>query len=87
MKKRITALLIFSILLIIIFPLIYIFDKESLKDPDGNGTIAATVTIITGFFGILIDYLLFKTIKNKLTLNLIELVLIAGFVYLCWPNK
>ncbi len=85
-QNRITALLIFSLLLIIIFPLILIFDSKSLQDSRGIGIIVTFVTIFVGLVGLSIDYLLFKFIKNKLILNIIELVMILMFLYIFWPR-
>ena len=86
LKNRVTVLFVFSVLLIIIFPLILIFDSKSLNDPYGIGIIVAFTTIFIGLIGIAIDYIFFKLIKNKWTLNIIELILISVFLYGFWPR-
>ncbi len=85
-KNRVTCLLVFSILLITIFPIIFVFHKTISQDPYGLKFIVMIVFVIIGIIGIFIDYLFFVIIKNKRILNLVELFLIIYFLYIFWPR-
>jgi hypothetical protein len=63
-----------------------IFDFKAVNDPLGNGFIAMAVGIGIGFFGIFIDFLLSLFIKNKITLNISELILVTLFLYGVLPK-
>jgi len=58
-----------------------IFDFKAVNDPFGYGFIAMAVGIGIGFLGIFIDFLLSLFIKNKITLNISELILVTLFLY------
>ena len=66
--------------------LIMIFDFKEVNDPFGYGFIAMAVGIGIGIFGIFIDFLLSLFIKNKITLNISELILVTLFLYGVLPK-
>ncbi len=82
--NRITTLLLFSIALLLLIPLVFFFD--GIQGSYGLGKIVAATSIALGLAGIIIDYILFKTIRNKWTLNLIEVILISMLVYSFWSD-
>jgi hypothetical protein len=63
-----------------------IFDFKEVNDPFGYGFIAMAVGIGIGIFGIFIDFLLSLFIKNKITLNISELILVTLFLYGVLPK-
>ena len=84
--KKISVLTVFSVLLILFCLLIMIFDFKTVNDPFGYGLIAMTVGIGIGLFGIFLDFLLSLIIKNKITLNITELIMLSLFLYSVWPK-
>ena len=84
--KKVSVLFIFSLLLIIMCLAIMIFDFKAVNDPFGYGFIAMAVGIGIGIFGIFIDFLLALIIKNKVILNITELLIVSLFLYSVWPN-
>ena len=66
--------------------LIMIFDFKAVNDPFGYGLIAMAVGIVIGLFGILIDFVLSLIIKNKIVLNITELVMVTLFLLSVWPK-
>ncbi|MFT4612544.1 MAG: hypothetical protein ACJA1H_001494 [Glaciecola sp.] len=82
--KRITSLLVFSILLITIYPLKYIYFTQTSVDPYGLGLLIMLTIAIIGILWVAVDYILFKLIKNKWILNVVEIILIIGLVYFTW---
>ena len=83
-KNRITILLSFSILLLLTCITIntYEFFNSAPKTDDLNyGFMALIFICVLAIFGIFIDFILFKFIKNKWTLNLIELLLIICLIF------
>lgn len=81
-KNRITTLLLFSIALLLLTPPVFFFD--GIQDPYGLGQIVAATSMALGVAGIIVDYVLFRFIRNKWTLNLIEVILIGILVYSFW---
>jgi hypothetical protein len=63
-----------------------IFDFKAVNDPFGYGLIAMTVGIGVGLFGIFLDFLLSLIIKNKIILNITELIILSLFLYSVWPK-
>ena len=84
--KRISVLSVFSVLLILFCLLIMIFDFKAVNDPFGYGLIAMAVGIGVVLFGIFFDFLLSLIIKNRMTLNITELILVSLFLYAVWPK-
>ncbi len=66
--------------------LIMIFDFKAVNDPFGYGFIAMAVGIGVGLFGLFFDFLLSLIIKNRITLNITELILVSLFLYAVWPK-
>ncbi|MCG2432129.1 hypothetical protein [Aequorivita xiaoshiensis] len=86
LRKKISVLFIFSILSILLCLTIMIFDFKSVNDPFGYGLIAMTVGIGLGLFGILVDFILSLIIKNKIALNITELIIVTLFLWSVWPE-
>ena len=84
--KRISVLSVFSVLLILFCLLIMIFDFKAVNDPFGYGLIAMAVGIGVVLFGIFFDFLLSLIIKNRMTLNITDLILVSLFLYAVWPK-
>ena len=83
--RRITILLLFSVFIMLIFPLIILIDNRFCPTTDSFCAILLLVFLFVGLLGLIIDYLLYRVIKNKWILNLLELILIAIFIFVIWP--
>jgi hypothetical protein len=86
LRKKISVLFVFSVLSILLCLGIMIFDFKTINDPFGYGLIAMTVGIVLGLFGILLDFILSLVIKNKIALNITELILVVFFLFAVWPE-
>ncbi|CAM1343260.1 hypothetical protein [Tenacibaculum aestuarii] len=84
--KRITFFLILSFILIAFVPFIHFVDYDTKDDRFGLWPLIAIAIILIGLFILLIDYILFKIVKDKILLNLIEVVLFFIIAYFLWPN-
>ena len=84
--KRITFFLILSFILIAFVPFIHFVDYDTKDDRFGLWPLIAITIILIGLFILLIDYILFKIVKDKILLNLIEVVLFFIIAYFLWPN-
>ena len=84
--KRITFFLILSFILIAFVPFIHFIDYDVKDDRFGLWPLIAIAIILIGLFILLIDYILFKIVKDKVLLNLIEVVLLFIIAYFLWPN-
>ena len=83
--RRLTILLVFSVFIMLIHPLIMIIDSRYCPATDGFCAILLLVFLFVGLLGIMIDYLLYRFINNKWILNILELLLIALFIFVIWP--
>jgi len=84
--KRITFFLILSFLLIAFVPFIHFLDYNAKDDRFGLWPLIAITIILIGFFILLIDYILFKIVKDKVLLNLIEVILLLVILSFIWSN-
>ena len=82
LTKRISVLFILSIGLILLCVGHILFDYERIRDPYGLGIVAMVILISAGVFGMLVDYALYKLIKNRLWLNVVELLFVLIIVLL-----
>lgn len=84
--QRITFFLILSFILIALVPFIYFIDYDAKDDRFGLWPLIAIAIILIGLFILLIDYILFKIIKDKVLLNLIEVILLLIILSFIWSN-
>jgi hypothetical protein len=105
--KKISVLLVFSVLLILICVLIIVFNFKAVIDPFGYQFMAMIIGIGFGIIGLLIlkmpkktwklgigfgiiglfvDFILSLTIKNKIVLNITELLLVSLFLVIVCPK-
>jgi hypothetical protein len=86
LKNKISVLFIFSLLLILINLVILIFDFKTIIDPRSLGITAIIIGLTLGLFGLIVNFILVKVIRNKLILNITEVVMISAFLYWVWPR-
>jgi len=84
--KRITFFLILSFILIVFVPFIHFVDYDAKDDRFGLWPLIAIAIILISLFILLIDYILFKIIKDKVLLNLIEVILLLVILSFIWSN-
>ncbi len=84
--QRITFFLILSFILIAFVPFIHFIDYDAKDDRFGLWPLIAIAIILIGLFILLIDYILFKIIKDKVLLNLIEVILLLIILSFIWTN-
>lgn len=84
--KRITFFLILFFILIIFVPFIHVIDYDAKDDRFGLWPLIAITIMLIGLFILLIDYILFKIIKDKVLLNLIEVILLLVILSFIWSN-
>lgn len=84
--KKISILFVLSVLLILICLSILIFDFTTINDLQGYGILVLSLCIGVGFFGLLFDYILSLFIKNRITLNVLELIIVTLFLIWVWPR-
>ena len=79
LRNKISVLSVFSLLLIIIglIYMIYYFTSENVRDPYGLGVFIILASLGAGLFGIFIHFLLSLLIKNRIYLNISELILVV----------
>jgi hypothetical protein len=82
--KSITVLKIASILLLIGCLGYTFLNLEELFYFPGWNVISIAGLFFFGFAGLVIDFLLVKLIKNKLWLNLVELLIVLWFSFELW---
>ncbi len=81
--KKISVLFILSILAIVLCFKFFIFDFRTTED-FGFAGIGALIFFGLGLFGLLLDYILSLFIKNRIALNIIELIMVCMFLILIW---
>jgi hypothetical protein len=86
LKNKLSVLFIFSHLLILINLVILIFDFKTIIDPRSLGITALIIGLTLGLFGLIVNFILVKVIRNKLILNITEVVMILAFLYWVWPR-
>jgi hypothetical protein len=86
LKNKLSVLFVFSLLLILINLVILIFDFKTIIDPRSMGVTAITIGLILGFCGLIVDFILVKVLRNKLILNITELIMILTFLYWVLPQ-
>ena len=84
--KKISVLLVFSVLLILICVLIIVFNFKAVIDPFGYQFMAMIIGIGFGIIGLFVDFILSLTIKNKIVLNITELLLVSLFLVIVCPK-
>ena len=84
--RKVSVLLVFSVLLILFCLIVMTFEFKAVNDPFGYGLIAMTVGIGLGVVGIFVDFILSLIIKNRITLNITELILVSLFLVSVWPK-
>ena len=84
--KKISVLLVFSVLLILICVLIIVFNFKAVIDPFGYQFMAMIIGIGFGIIGLFVDFVLSLTIKNKIVLNITELLLVSLFLVIVCPK-
>ena len=84
--KKISVLLVFSVLLILISVLIIVFNFKAVIDPFGYQFMAMIIGIGFGIIGLFVDFILSLTIKNKIVLNITELLLVSLFLVIVCPK-
>ena len=84
--QRITFFLILSFILIALVPFIHFIDYDAKDDRFGLWPLIVIAIILIGLFILLIDYILFKIIKDKVLLNLIEVILLLIILSFIWSN-
>lgn len=78
--KQLTILKICSLLLLIGSSAFTFVNWKTLSESEGWGIIAMVPLFLFGIIGYGIDFILTKLIKNKLSLNLIEVVIVLFFL-------
>jgi len=86
LKNKLSVLFVFSLLLILINLVILLFDFKTIIDPRSLGVTAIIIGLTLGSFGLIVDFILAKVIRNKLILNITEVVMILAFLYWVWPQ-
>lgn len=84
--KKISVLLVFSVLLILICVLIIVFNFKAVIDPFGYQFMAMIIGIGFGIIGLFVDFILSLTIKSKIVLNITELLLVSLFLVIVCPK-
>jgi hypothetical protein len=84
--KKISVLLVFSVLLILICVLIIVFNFKAVIDPFGYQFMAMIIGVGFGIIGLFVDFILSLTIKNKIVLNITELLLVSLFLVIVCPK-
>ena len=84
--KKISVLLVFSVLLILICVLIIVFNFKAVIDPFGYQFMAMIIVVWFGIIGLFVDFILSLTIKNKIVLNITELLLVSLFLVIVCPK-
>jgi len=82
--KPFTVLKVFSILYIVSCLIYTVIKWKTLSNGEGWGVVYVFGLISFGLIGLLMDFILLKTIKNKWLLNSIELVIVVIFSMELW---
>ncbi len=82
--KPFTVLKVFSIFYIISCLIYTLIKWKVLSNAEGWGIVYMLGLISFGLIGLLIDFILIKTIKNKWLLNSIELIIVIIFIMELW---
>ncbi len=81
--KKISVLSVISFALIV-FCIKFLIFNYAKTDDIGYSGIGTLIFAGLGLFGILVDYIFSLLIKNRITLNIIELVIVCFLLILMW---
>jgi hypothetical protein len=82
--KKLTILNVYSIILILVSIIYTIWNWNVLSHGEGWGVVFMVGFFLSGFIGLIIDFILRYLIKNRLILNVTEFVIVFFFSIELW---
>ena len=84
--KNLTILKGFSLLFIFCCVVYTVVKWKTLSQGEGWGVVFMMPLILSGFIGLILDFILIKLVRNKRILNAIELVIVLIFSITLWQE-